>query len=212
MVTASLPRDDCCDTRLKARCAWSGLLLVGMLAWAGLAPRHSQAHELQSNRATLVLREGQQLALTLYINYLDALHKIIAPSQPFEAFLMSHAAMPPAVFAQSVTKAHAQLEANTQLTLPGQKRTALVNWRWPDAAQTQAGLQQRSMQMVVGDNAAGKHLHEEPTVVQADAKAAAGASAVTVTLPAVMQPVLLVAYRSSQVWMDVKNSTKTVRF
>ena len=169
----------------------------------------AQAHELQSTRATLVLRDSHQLSLTLYVNYVDTLYKTLAPGKPFEEFVMVHAAMPPAQFAQAAAKAHRQLESATQLSVPGSKPLTLTHWRWPVAAQAQSELQQRAMQLVAGP---GKHQHESISEIQAEALSVNEAVSATLKLPEVLQPALLVSYRASQVWMAAKSGAKTVKF
>ena len=72
----------------------SGLLLATLLTVRLVAG----AHELEDNRATLVLRDDNHVTLTLFINYVDALHAALAPGQPLPAFLLVYSAMKPADF------------------------------------------------------------------------------------------------------------------
>jgi hypothetical protein len=184
--------------------ALRALLVTGMLASV------SQAHELQTNRVMLVLRDSHHLSLTFFIDYVDAIYDTLAPELPFEKFVMVHSAMPPVAFKQALIRAHQKLEADTQLTGPGGKALALTNWRWPDAVKVQDALKQRAMRMVVGSKE--PHIHEPAVEVQAEATASTTPTSVTLKLPEVLQPALLVSYRPAQVWIGAKSGAKTVRF
>mgnify|MGYP006949118131 CR=1 FL=1 len=70
------------------------MLLMAMVGSA-IAPM-ANAHELQANRATLVLRDERHLSLSLFIDYVDALHRSLAPDRPRQAFLAQFSAMKPA--------------------------------------------------------------------------------------------------------------------
>lgn len=179
-------------------------LLGSMLATS------SYAHELQSNRVTLVQRDSQHLALTFYIDYVDAVYDILAPQRPFEEFVMLHSAMPLATFKLALDQAHKKLVADTQLSAAGGKALAISNWRWPDAATVQDSLKQRAMQLVVG--AGQQHAHAPVFEVQAEAAATAPITVVTVKLPGVIQPALLVWYRPQQRLLETKRGAQTIRF
>jgi hypothetical protein len=185
-------------------------LLVRAALLGGLLASSTYAHELQANRVTLVQRDSQHLALTFYVDYVDAVYDILAPERTFEEFVMLHSAMPLATFKLALARAHKKLVADTQLSAPGGKALAISNWRWPDAAKVQDSLKQRAMQLVVG--AGQQHTHAPDFEVQAEARATAPIAAVVVKLPGVIQPALLVWYRPQQVLMQPKLGAKTVRF
>lgn len=196
-------------------CGWTisgrqvgALLRVALLG--SLLASSTYAHELQANRVTLVQRDSQHLALTFYIDYVDAVYDILAPERPFEEFVMLHSAMPLATFKLALDRAHKKLVADTQLSAPGGKALAMSNWRWPDAAKVQDSLKQRAMQLVVG--AGQQHAHPLVFEVQAQVRSAAPVTAVNVKLPQVIQPALLVWYRPQQALLAPKAGAKTVRF
>jgi hypothetical protein len=184
--------------------------MIGIALLGGLLASQSYAHELESNRVTLVQRDSQHLALTFYIDYVDAVYDILAPERPFEEFVMLHSAMPLAGFKLALDQAHKKLVADTQLSAAGGKALAISNWRWPDAARVHDSLKQRAMQLVVG--AGQQHAHATVFEVQAEVTSVAPITAVSVKLPAVIQPALLVWYRPQQVLIDSKLGAKTVRF
>jgi hypothetical protein len=184
--------------------------MVATALLGSLLASHSYAHELQANRVTLVQRDSQHLALTFFIDYVDAVYDILAPKRPFEEFVMLHSAMPLATFKLALDRAHKKLVAETQLSAAGGKALAISNWRWPDAAKVHDSLKQRAMQLVVG--AGQQHAHAPVFEVQAEVTSAAPINVVSVKLPEVIQPALLVWYRPQQVLMDSKVGARTVRF
>jgi hypothetical protein len=175
---------------------------------------HACAHELPANRVTLVLRESNQIALTLHLSYLEVLHKTLLPEQSFEAFIVMHSSMAPNEFKKSLALATQKLQATIQLTTKASQNSMPINlrtihWRWPDPEKTQTTLKQRAMQMAVAPK---DHSHEPSVEVYADVLSTTKIITVQVSLPDALQPALLVSYRPSQVWINSKSGSKAVNF
>jgi hypothetical protein len=167
------------------------------------------AHELQDNRATLVLRDRTHLSVTVYISYSEVLHKALAPQRPFQEFLLTYSAMDVELLEKELRRAQARFQIATRLRLFPDGETELTNWIWPDVEQVQSLLQQRVMQAVVDANG---HFHEAPMEVHADANAGADISGVQVQFPEEFGRVLVVAYRPNQVWVERKSLSPVIRF
>jgi hypothetical protein len=73
------------------------------------------AHELQANRASLVLRDSQHLSLTFFVDYVGVLHQVLAPQRTLQEFVLMYASMKP-------------LELQSQL-LAAQKTTLPLCWK-----------------------------------------------------------------------------------
>jgi hypothetical protein len=196
-----------------------GAMVLACAMLACTAPSPTLAHELPSNRLTLVLRDSRHLSLTFYIDYLDTLHKTLAPERSADEFALFHAAMPTAEFQQAVTRAHAKLEEATRLTTAGGKALTPTQWRWPTASSAHALLQQRAMQSVANSHTntaeMGKstpHEHGNVSAVAAEVTSANDLSTVSVTLPEPMMPVLVVSYRPTQVWLKPRSGPQTIKF
>ena len=167
------------------------------------------AHEMQANRLTLVLRDRNHLALTFYVDFPDALHRILAPKRPFQEFALVHAAMKPQDFQKELLRAQAKIQASTRLTLADGRDAAIVNWAWPEPARVHAALQERLMQAVV---APADHSHGEPVEIRAEVAAERDIDAVSVRLPEEFQQVLVVSYRPAQVWVGPSAPAAAIRF
>lgn len=180
------------------------IALVLPLLWT-----HARAHELQDNRATLVLRDGTHLSVTLYIGYADALHLALAPQRSVEEFLIAYSGMNPEQLQRELGRVQARFQAATRLYLVNGKEVALTNWVWPDARQVQALLQQRIMRAVVDPTS---HAHEEPLEIHAEARAPEEIHSVRVQFPDEFQKVLVVSYRPNQVWVERKSLSGPIKF
>ena len=176
-----------------------------------LAALPAQSHELQENRATLVLRDKTHVSVTLYVAYTDALYQALAPQRPFAAFLLVYSAMKAEELEKELKKAQSHFEGATHFYLPGATARPLTvtNWVWPDVKQVQALLQQRVMQSMVD---ASGHSHEQPVEIRADANAAQEITSLTVKFPEEFQKVLVVSYRPTQVWVDSKAVSPEIKF
>lgn len=169
------------------------------------------AHELQDNRATLVLRDNQHLALTLFVDYPKVLHQVLAPQSTAQEFMLVHSAMTYQEFQAQLLAAQRKLQSSTSLTMRNGKASALVNWVWPQAASVHQLLQQRAMQAVVAPK---DHAHMMPMEIRAEAKSSNSSdfSAVTLQLPPALQQVLVVSYRPKQVWLKLNTPSPVIRF
>lgn len=185
---------------------WIAAAVLGVAGLAGLGPCH--AHEMEANRATLVLRDGGHLSLTLYLDYAAALHQALAPSRPFEEFMLTHATMPAAQFQQALDGAHRKFEQGTRAALKGQP-LAFRGWQWPAAAQVQQKLRERAMLMV---RAQGSHSHEAPLEVRAELAAGEDFHTLKMQFPAEFRDVLVVSYRPAQVWVKPDQPSPAVVF
>ncbi len=180
--------------------------MTGVLVWAlavlvgSVVGSVAQAHELQANRATLVLRDRQHLAVTFFVDYVAVLHQALAPQQPERDFVLLHAAMKPQEFQSQLQTAQRALQAGVKLSLHKGKVAQFGQWVWPAPAAVHSLLQQRAMQAVV---APAEHAHAVPTEIRVEFKSANSAdfASVVLQLPAPFKDVLLVYYQPKQVWL-----------
>jgi hypothetical protein len=169
------------------------------------------AHELQENRATLVLRDKTHISVTLYIAYSDALYQALMPERPLASFLLIYSAMKPEELQKALVRAQAKFQAATRMYLsPGPGREVPISrWVWPDVKQVQSILQQRIMAAMVDPNG---HSHEMPIEIRADANAPGEIAAITMKFPEEFRKVLVVSYRPNQVWADSKSLSPEIKF
>lgn len=213
LAAAALQTPDGLPAKAQKRTGWalgltSTLALAGALAWGSvITSTDAAAHEINTNRATVVLRDETHITLTGYVNYTQALHQALAPQLSAQEFVLTHAGMKPSDLQLALERAQQGFEKSTVLKATDGQPLAL-QWRWPDLARVQAQLQQRAMQAVV---APAEHGHEEPLEVQAQARAANPIQDLSVQLPPQWGSVLLVSYRPKQM-MSAPGKATRIRF
>ena len=166
-------------------------------------------HELTDNRATLVLRDGTHVSVTMYINFTEALHRALAPQRSLTEFVLTSSAMSPSGFRSALRRAQAHFVTGTSVVQAAGEQLVLSNWNWPDAEAVQAMLQQQTMQAAVAPN---DHAHEQPMEIRVDAIASRPISTVTVRFPIEFQRVLVVSYKPRQVWVEPTMPSPRIRF
>jgi len=174
-----------------------------------LVATQTPAHEIQENRATLVLRDDTHIAMTLFVAYIEALHVVLAPQRSASEFLVMYSAMNPESLQKELVRAEIRLQSGTKLCLANGTPVPLSNWIWPDVRQVQAMMQQYIMQAMV--DPAG-HAHFEPLEVHADGNSREAITAVNIQFPQELRRVLVVSYRPSQVWVEPNLSSSAIKF
>ena len=183
----------------------STLLMLWALATSAVA------HELASNRATLVLRDRQHLSLTFFVDYTSVLHQVLAPKTPVQEFVLMYSAMKPQEFQTQLLAAQSKLQSSTGLAFASGRVAALTRWAWPQAAAVQILLQQRAMQSVV---APADHSHAVQTEIRTETRSAnpEELASVTLQLPPEFQEVLIVSYQPKQVFVKPGMRSPAIRF
>ena len=154
-------------------------------------------HELTNSRATLVLRDQTHVSMTMYIDYTDALHRVLAPQRTMTEFVVAYATMPLPALRVELQKAQTRFISQLRLVSVSGGDVVLRNWSWPDAAAVRDMLQQQTMQAVV---APADHAHAPPMEIHVDANASLPISAMSARFPVEFQRVLVVSYKPNQVW------------
>jgi hypothetical protein len=180
---------------------------VALLLFLSLAPGVG-AHEVQTNRLTLVLRDQSHISLTFFLDYAGVLHRTLAPARPFQEFVVMYSAMTPAEFEKELRRAELRLQSGTHLSLPSGE-IAIAGWKWPDPAKAQGLLREITMTALV---APADHSHQEPVEIRAEATAPRPIASIDVRLPAEMQDVLVVSYRPNQVMATPRAGVTRVVF
>lgn len=169
----------------------------------------ANAHGLEENRATLVLRDQNHVSVTLFITFSEALHRTLAPKRSFQEFVLTHSAMAPEDFKAALLKAQSKFQAETSVETADGHRLLLDRWRWPEAAAVQQVLRERAMQSIATPN---EHPYEEALEVRADLQAAKPIAPLRVSFPAAFQRVLVVSYQPKQVWVEPQSASPEITF
>ena len=174
-----------------------------------LAAQRSNAHELAENRATMVLRDHNHVAITLYLNYAEVLHRTLAPTQSFAEFVLAFSALSPEQFAAQLKNAQTQLQSQIKVLPRPVTEASMRRWVWPAAVIVQAQLRDRAMQMLAAPN---DHTHEPTLEVRVELQTTARVSAITAAFPAEFRRMLVVSYRPNQTWVEPGDAATDVMF
>lgn len=181
-----------------------GATLAILLAFTGPLA----AHEVETNRLTLVLRDRNHVSLTYFIDYPGALHQALAPKRPFTEFIVMYSAMAPGDFQKALSRAHERLQTGTTLGL-SLGTLAITGWKWPTAERAQGFLREIAMAAIVGPS---DHAHLPPLEVRAEALAPKDITTLDVRLPAELGDVLVVSYRPNQTLAKPDGKSTRIRF
>lgn len=173
-----------------------GWILAGWIAWPA-----AHAHDVDTPRALLVLRDGGHMALTLHIDVARALHGVMQPQASALEFLTMGSALPPESFAREWGRATAQWSRSVRLEREGVP-IAAERWRWPTATQAQDLMRSQLMHTLTGGGADHPSwlvtAHADfkvPLAATPDSILSAKPPALELRLPAALRPLTLTTQR-----------------
>lgn len=173
-----------------------------------LAP-WTHAHELTENRATMVLRDSNHVAITLYLAYSEVLHQTLAPERSFSEFVLAFSALPAAQFAAQLQTAQTHLQADIKVTPNPMVEASTQRWLWPVAAKVQTALRERAMQLLAAPK---DHAHDTPLEVRFELRSTARITALSTQFPQAFGRVLVVSYRPQQTWAEPGQAATAISF
>lgn len=194
----------------SVRRGWSGCRTGGCAAVLLLLAPLVPAHEVDTNRLTLVQRDARHLALTFYVDYVGLLARTLAPGASRAEFTALCAAMPDERLRLQLRQAHALFERAVDIRTAAGERLRLAAFRWPEFRDARRVLRDEATQSVVG---AATHVHASPTEIFADALSTTPADDLRVVLPPALGTVVVVSYRPVQERVAAdRGQVATVRF
>lgn len=187
----------------------STYLIVLIILNAVLLDREAHSHELNENRASLVLRNERQISVTFYLNLTEVLHKTLMPKQDRFEHTAKLAAMNEADFLKHYGDAKKLIESSVLLKAASGKKINVREWQWPEPKVAQKAIRELTMQSVVSS---GQHLHENPIEVRLQIQSDESIDPLVLELPVSMKPMTLVASRPKQTRFDLSAKKITINF
>jgi len=187
----------------------STYLIVFIILNAVLLDREAHSHELNENRASLVLRNERQISVTFYLNLTEVLHKTLMPKQDRFEHTAKLAAMNEADFLKHYGDAKKLIESSVLLKAASGKKINVREWQWPEPKVAQKAIRELTMQSVVSS---GQHLHENPIEVRLQIQSDESIDPLVLELPVSMKPMTLVASRPKQTRFDLSAKKITINF
>jgi len=171
--------------------------------------REAQSHELQENRASLVLRNERQISVTFYLNLTELLHKTLMPKQDRFEHTAKLAAMNEADFSKQYGDVKKLIESSVLFNAAPGKKINVREWQWPEPKVAQKNIRELTMQSVVSS---GQHFHENPIEVRLQIQSDKSIDPLMLELPVSMKPMTLVASRPKQTRFDLSAKKITINF
>jgi len=187
----------------------STYLIVFIILNSVLLDREAHSHELNENRASLVLRNERQISVTFYLNLTEVLHKTLMPKQDRFEHTAKLAAMNEADFLKHYGDAKKLIESSVLLKAASGKKINVREWQWPEPKVAQKAIRELTMQSVVSS---GQHLHENPIEVRLQIQSDESIDPLVLELPVSMKPMTLVASRPKQTRFDLSARKITINF
>lgn len=157
------------------------------------------AHELASDRLTVVMREPGHIALEFRIDELTLLRRLLASDATVDEFMISMAAMSDTTFDEVVDRGRFRFESQVVILDQNDSKLALLNWHWTSKDKLREKIRELAMAAVVGGEL---HSHDSANVITADAISVSPISRITLRLPKQTSKILVVAYRPRQTAVD----------
>lgn len=168
------------------------------------------AHELETDLLTVVLRDGNHLSMTFRVDELGLMHRMLSPRSSDAEFLLPLSAMDEETFAIVVKNFRKRFEREVQVRDATQRPVSLTVWHWPDIAESRKNVRQLTMQRLVGDI---PHEHLPPAVISVDGLSRTEVTQLNVSLPSALDGLTVVHYRPSQrTWQSATRSSLDLQF
>ena len=174
-----------------------------------LFDKAAHSHELQENRASLVLRNERQISITFYLNLSELMHKTIAPKQNRFELVAKLAATSEDDFLKNYDFTKKNTEGSVFFKHASGKKITAREWQWPDPKTAQKSMRELTMQTVVGSSS---HVHENPIEVKLQIQSDVSLDSLLLELPSSMRPMTLVASRPKQTRFDLSAKEITIHF
>jgi hypothetical protein len=178
--------------------------LICLMSTSGI-----RAHELEENRASLVLRNERQINVALYLNLAALSQRILAPKQAWLPFVSHLAAMSDEDFHTQWVKVQNSVEAGIDIQTTAGRSLRMHVWQWPEEKAVQKYFRELTMHSVVTPDA---HLHETPFEIRFQTQSHMPVIAVNLKVSAALRPITLVATQPRQTRIDLDMEQATVRF
>lgn len=191
------------------RLPYSQWLSSCILAGACCCLPNADAHELESNRVTIVLRDDIHLNVILRLNYLEFLHQLYAKELSQKDFILRFAALSESDFNSLSTKAQGHLMTETQLIKQNGANLNLQHWKWPPISSLHETLREYAMQIIVDPSS---DIHMKFIEIQADAISNDTITSCALSLPQALTTALIVNYRANQQWHQFEKKRTDLSF
>lgn len=167
-----------------------------------------QAHELHDNRVTVVLHEQHSITTVLRLDFAGLLQHLMAPDANPAEFLALVAAQGPEQLEAGIAMLKSQVQQGLVIRNSGQL-LSLSQWEWPSTVVIHAALREQMMAALVDGGLAVGNPALEVRAVASDLLAI---NRLTLELPELLKPAVVMWYRPQQSVMNPQSPAQVMEF
>jgi hypothetical protein len=183
---------------------WIIILVLQIFLFLG----NTSAHDINSNKITLIMREKTHISVILSINLIKAMNQTIAPETKYADFVLSLSNMDPKTFQKEYEKTKSKIASGIYITSKDQNRSFIRDWKWPSPIVLQNQFQVYVMELITGNH---DHNKEPITEITGEFIDKTDKSKFQIQVSKEIQPVLLISYRPITNWSS-ENKAIAVEF
>ena len=162
-----------------------------------LSSSYVTAHDINSNKITLIMREKTHVSLIMSINLLKAMNLILAPQIKYADFILTFSNMDPKLFQKEYEKTKIKISSGIILLSKDQNKLPTREWKWPLASVLQSQCQVFVMELMTGNH---DHSKEPILEVSTEIIDKTDKSSIQIQVLKEIQPVLLISYKPVTNW------------
>ena len=174
-----------------------------------ILPTNSLSHELQENRASIVLRNDRQISIAFYLYISEVLNKVLMAKQDHFEHNAQLASMNENDFLKQYEITKKIIEAAVVFKTISGKQIDTNQWQWPGHKEVQKHIRELTMQSVVGSS---HHVHENPIEVRVQMQSNEPVVSLLLELPEALKPITIVSSRPKQTRLDLYDKKILVNF
>jgi len=169
----------------------------------------ANAHEVASNRLSLVQRESSHISATFYVSPQDFFKPVLGVQITAPTIYIHLASLGDDAFLDLFTKAQNFYQQNINFKLNKDKMAQRGDWQFASWQSVRQQIQLDLAQQLVNPNA---HAHTEPVQFSVQLTGNSELSVVQPKLPPHWGKVLVIASKPRQRWIDSTESSQWIKF
>jgi hypothetical protein len=173
-------------------------------------PLHfASAHEVETNRLSLVQREPSHVSATFYVSPFDYFQPVLDAEVTQQLAYVHLASLDDEVFAALHTSAQAYYKQKITFKVNKDKWAQLSNWQFSNWQLIKTNVQQHLAQQLLNP---GSHVHIEPVQFAVQLTSGPDLSPLQPYLPSNWGKILVVASKPKQIWLDSSQGRTWIKF
>ncbi len=174
--------------------------IIALIACLLVANSNLLAHDINSNKLTMIMREKNHISLVFNINFIKVMNQVIAPQTGSGDFVLGLSGADPKIFQKAYDKTKTKVYNGIQITTKDQTKLIIKEWKWPDAKTIQNQFQTQIMEIMTGSH---DHTKEPMIEINAELVSKLDMSEIKIQVIPEMQPILFISYKPSIIWSSI---------